>query len=208
MWRGWKGAGALVLLLSTQAQALEPFIEVGAGASIFRPVRDDGVYYQQPLPHHFTTTDFGFRAGIGLQLNPLWSITASYIHFGMAKVSATVTLDQNYVATNKCTMGPCQPTNTENTWDRIQGEELVVSRKLMEGDFYPFVKLGGAYMTHHVTTYSYTYAPSHNLAAVAGGGVCYKLLCAEATYYKGISGNGSPVAKDVLMPMLSFKIPF
>ena len=215
---GWLLIG--LLLLATPAWA-EPFLDLGLGATKFFPTVPEGSWWQEPFPHSFGTTDFAWRAGLGWRFNEHWSVAGSYIDMGAATSRELQVLDiEHNFATRSCIANCTRPFDVR-VRSPLHGPELSVKYTWPFAILSPFVRVGGAWV-HNKTTWSVlNNTPDRDtgpggtleqsfLMALGGVGVCYRWVCAEATYYEGRhfgADNGFTIATNALVSMMSLNVP-
>jgi len=223
---GWIMAGVLAIgLLSVSECTVQPvhaefYVDVAGGITTFIPTIEDGTWWQQGLPHKFDTTAFAWRAGVGYRFNARWSVQANYVNLGTVRINAAVVPDGAYDnVAHKCLQFCDQPLPTK-TSDAMQGFEVSATRTWQVGPVSPFLRGGAALMFHRLTLTSEDQDSPNQLKyygripmVLVGGGLCWKQICLDETYYHGLGGQncltpcGLPVAKEALVSLISFKIP-
>lgn len=208
----------LLLLFPIPASALEWLVEGGAGASLFQRTTPDGTWCQEGLGQgcKFDNQDLAFRAGVGLQLNPNWSLGLNYLNLGTVSAVTTMVGDADYdLATKRCLQN-CGSPQVGRTWDRLDGGELIATYTYTRWLVEPYVRGGMALMRHqfswHTETpgYGFTNYTLNGILVMGVGGVgaCVQWLCADVSAYKSVGSTGVPLSNAVLVPMVVGKWRF
>lgn len=195
---------SLVLLcgLSMPAYAAEVFVEGGIGPSLFQRTTPDGIWWQQPFPHSFDLSSFAWKAGVGLQLDEHWSVTGSYVSLGTAKAVTEYVSDHDYDHGHRD-----GARKLLTAYDRYQGGQVLARYRWTDWPVQPFLEGGVALMHHEITANLTTQFDGVIPMVVVGGGACWRWLCGELNYYRGIQAPSYPISTSVLIPMLSLRIP-
>ena len=215
----------LMQTCTTKPAIADVYLDLAGGFTQFIPTWQDGDFHQDGLPHRYDSQAFAWRAGIGYRLNERWSVQAHYLNFGTTRVFVEFVDDRDYDPKVHQCLRNCQRTGQLTASDAVQGGEVSVSHHWPFDAWAPFVRLGGALLFHRfsIENYNGTFAQKHYgriPTALIGGGVCYKVLCAETTYYAGFgspnggcvaqseeSGCGYPISKQLIMSLISLRIP-
>ena len=222
---------ALGILLVSECAVAKPahagsfYLDVGVGTTLFQRTTEDGTWIQDGLPNQTDFTSFAYRAGLGYTFNERWSIQASYLNLGIARIRARVVHDPDYDPKGSVCLASCGNAFPFNTTDRMYGGELSITRTFTDWPVRPFIKAGAALMYHHLKADVQVLYPSPGNFSIdskgyipmglVGLGACYKAICAESTWYQGIGGSnglpgmeyGLPIANSTLVTMASVKIP-
>lgn len=202
------------------------YLDVGLGATLFNRTIEDGTWIQEGLPNKELLESFAWRVGLGYTINDRWSLQANYLHFGTAKIRALVVRDPDYNNKQHVCLNHCGEAFPFNTNDTMYGGEVSLTRTWQIRAFAPFLRAGGAVMIHHLRAAIQPMYPTiepplvnsrHGFipAVLVGGGVCYKMFCAETTYYQGLGGSTGgfgmdyalPISTSLFMSLVSVKIP-
>lgn len=193
-----------ILLCSTPSFAMEFFIEGGIGQAQFQRTTPDGIWWQQPFNHSFNLTSLAYKTGGGIQLDEHWSIVGSYVSMGTIKAVFDYISDDDYASHN---LGV--PQRHGAVYDTYKGLQVLVAYQWTNYHVQPKLFGGMAYMSHKILT-----KEGNNLfegdipMLVIGSGVCYTWVCGEVTYYRGVSAPMYPISTQVIVPMVTIKIPF
>jgi hypothetical protein len=198
-----------LLAITTPAIAADLFIEAGVGQSIFQRTTPDGVWWQSPFPHHFELNSLALKAGLGVQLNEHWSVTASYVSLGTVKAFTEAVSDHNFDYGDRK-----DPRVHLTTYDSYQGGQVLGQYRWTQWPVQPFLQGGVAVMSHHIRVY-------HSLGSgtpteftgvipmvVVGGGLCWQWVCGEVSYYRGVQAPQYPISTQAIVPMLSVRYGF
>lgn len=201
------------------------YIDIAGGFTQFIPTWQDGDFHQDGLPHQYDSQAAAWRAGLGYRFNERWSVQAHYLNFGTTRVFAEFVNDRDYDPKAHQCLRKCNETGQLTASDAVQGFDVSASHHWQVGEMSPFLRVGGALLFHRfsIENYNGTFAQKHYgriPATLIGGGVCYKVLCAETTFYAGIGGPNSgcvapsdqsscgyPISKQLIMSLISLKIP-
>lgn len=206
-----------IFMVHTNVHAADFFVEGGVGMSQFQRTVPDGTWVQEGFPHRFKWQDYAYRAGLGAKLTPEWSLGANYINLGTVQSETLFVADHDYDPINHLCVTNCATPGKLKVYDTLRGIELIGTYMPWQLTIAPFIRIGMAGFQHSLhydnTTYTgQTYGVDLKgvvLAGVVGGGACYhEWLCADISYYKGISTSQFPVSTGVIVPMVSIKIPF
>lgn len=214
----------VLLLLVTCAEQeahAELYFDFGAGASFFSRTIEDGTWWQQDLPHSNDFTELAFRAGVGYQFQNGWSLQASYLHLGTAKIATRgVVMDEHYdPKAHQCLSKCSEPERIAFfTKDRYEGAELAVTYTWQRDGLSPFIRGGAALLFHHlqarITDSGYVLDMHGRIPmALLGGGVSYGPFSFDTTWYRGFGGMncltpcGLPISQEFLLSIISIKIP-
>ena len=193
------------------AYAVEPFIQIGIGESIAIPVKTNGTWYDENLPHQFHTQGLAFKAGLGLKFDKHWSTTLSYISLGKNGVDALAVSDACLVAS--CTT---ETPSAFHTVDKVRGLELTGTYLFQTGKVQPYLKAGGFLASHklHVDvtpaegTVQHADFSGRITGVVIGAGIKWKWLFTEINYYHGAGGSAAPVSRSFIVPMIGGSYAF
>lgn len=210
---------AIILNVPTVWAETNLNVNVGLGSVLFKPTTPDGTWYQQAFPHEFDNLSLGYKAGAHVNVNG-WLIGANYVSLGTAGVKALATeSDHDYdLATHTCTAN-CDTPNSFDVTTKAKGWETYVGYK-WDYPLAPFLTVGLARFnqsTKAVVTAHNESDPfitinteGHYWAIRSGAGLCYKWVCADTTYYKGVTGQDGarfPIAQDAFLSTLTLSIP-
>lgn len=217
-------SGATVLLAVClclpveSSRAADFYVEGGVGMSQFQRTVPDGTWVQEGTgPHKFHWQDLAYRAGLGINLTPQWSLGANMVNLGTVGSETFVVGDESYDPINhKCLTG-CAEAKDARIYDTLIGGELVATYRPWLWAVAPFIRFGAAGFRHQL--YYTVLMPDGSLpgdrfagimvAVVGGAGVCYvEMVCLDVSYYKGFTTTKFPVSTGVIVPMLTVKIPF
>jgi len=193
----------LLLFIASPALAVDIFVEGGIGPSFLQRTTPDGVWWQEPFPHSFNLTSLAWKAGLGVQLDEHWSLTASYVSLGTAKAVTEAVSDHNYDHGDRK-----DPRFLITAYDNYHGGQLVAFYHWTQWPVQPFVSGGVAGMLHHVTANQATEFSGVIPMAVVGGGLCWQWMCGEVSYYRGVQAPQYPISTEVIVPMLAGRYPF
>ncbi len=194
-------------------------LNAGVGSILFQPTTPDGTWYQQGLPHSFYNLSLGYKLGAHVTINN-WLIGGNYIDLGASNVRALATTsDQNYDTHSHVCLRTCDRLNTFEVTTRARGFEGYTGYK-WDYPLSPFVTVGLAQFNQRTTAVVTAHGKSEPFVTMTldgqfyavrlGAGLCYKWICADTTYYKGISGQDGakfPVAQDALLTTVGISIP-
>lgn len=203
----------LVFGFCSTAQSADFFVEGGVGLSDYQRTAPDGTWVQEGFPHHYDRRSLAMRAGVGLTLTPEWSVGVNVVDLGTVGVRTGFVADESYdPQAHQCVVA-CETARTVSTTDRLRGGELIGTYRPWDWVVAPFVRMGVAGFEHRLRWQVEQDAPATLsgivLAGVAGAGLCYhNWLCADVSYYKGISTTKFPVSTAVVVPMLSLHYDF
>lgn len=218
---GWIVGLALGLIVCGTGHAGEVYLSGSMGVTSFIRTIDDGTWIQQGLEHNFHSQNFGWRSGVGYRIDPAWSVQAHYVNLGTVRLETLAVSDDRYdPGTHRC-LSHCDKAIPFHTHDLMEGVELSVSRHWQIGPVEPFVRAGGAAMYHRLTAQfgGVTLLGQDGKAfngwiptALIGGGLCYRWLCGETTYYYGFGGGtdwsaGLPISKQSVQTLLTLNVP-
>ena len=228
LWYGWILATCVLLglLLTSEcvpqpAHAGQWSLDLGAGASFLNRTIEDGTWIQKGLPHSTDLKDFAYRAGVSYAFNDKYSIQLNYVNMGTARLSNSYVVEDHEYDTKSSTClvgGKCLERGPFHTTDTMQGGEVSVTRTWDPGAFKPFARIGAALMIHHIGVSAGTEGYSLDMHGrvpllLLGGGVQYKWLYWDATYYHGPGGMncltpcGLPISKEMLLSIVGVRIP-
>jgi hypothetical protein len=201
----------LVLFASVRkAHAFEVFVEGGVGVSLNQFTTPDGVWIQQPFPNSRDMTSLAWKAGLGVQLTEHWSVTGSYVSLGESRATTEFVSDHNYDYGDRT-----GPRNTLTATDALSGPQLVAAYRWTQWPVQPFLSGGVAVLHHYGAAWDHRYANAKPFEfhgdipmLVAGGGLCYRWLCGEVTYYRGVQAPNYPISTSTIVPMVSVKYTF
>jgi hypothetical protein len=194
-------------------------LNLGLGSVLYAPTTPDGTWWQQPFAHNFDTLSLGYKLGANVNYHG-WLLGANYVDLGRAKVTALATQsDHDYdLATHSC-ISNCDTLNYFDVTTRARGWETYTGYK-WDTVLAPFLTLGIARFeqhTHAVVTapgasdpFFNIYSNGHYWAVRSSAGLCYKWVCADTTYYKGVTGQDGakfPVSQDSFLSTLTLSIP-
>ena len=191
-------------------QAAEPFIQFGVGETFAIPKYEDGIWYNENLPHQFHTHDLAYKVGLGLKFNPRWSVSLSYLQNSVDSLAVS----------DACFAVKCvgETPAKFHAIDKVQGAELGVVRTFRAGKFNPYLRGGILLGIHnlHANATSLEGVPLGQVdfsgtffAPFIGAGVKYKWVFAEVSYYRMIGGfRGDPVSTSFVVPMIGLKHDF
>lgn len=211
------GITALLLALSIQAQASDFYLNLGVGASLMQRTTQNGTWFQEGQPYSMNLTDLAGMAGVGYRINPEWAVELNGLSFGQATSAGLAVPDEHYdPSAHKPKKGAPKP-NHFDARQRSFGGELVAVRSFQVGAFRPFLKAGG-FATYNNMPYTILSQPDmhvsqdrytgYTVGVAGGGGVCWQMVCAQATYYRGMGSSGYPISKSTIVPMLTVQVPF
>jgi|CXWL01.1.fsa_nt_gi opacity protein-like surface antigen len=209
------GIGATVAVLSVSAVRAETRLTLGVGATNYIPTTTDGTWIQKDQKHGFDTLSLGLKAGLEQTLSEHWYIGAGYVSLGTSQAWTEAKSDDEFFQGKHG-----KADKYLNATDRMQGGELYVGYQWQVEAFRPYLTAGVAQFWHRVTQTHDTATQSGTVRAQdmtwhgtvrswrVGGGLCYRWLCGEVTYYRGATpGTNYPIATDALVPMLTLTIP-
>lgn len=205
----------LTLFGTYPASASDLYLNLGIGAALHQKTVDNGTWYQEGIgPYRFGLTSLAGKAGLGIRLDPDWAIEANILSLGQTRSSYWAVGDDEYnPKTHQCHT-TCSP-RAFSAKDKVNLVEVAALRSWHVWGMDPFVK-AGAFLGVHDLNFVGTSPNSEGQAnkysgyfpgAVIGGGVCYRWACAETSYYAGIGSTGYPIARNILVPMFTVKIP-
>lgn len=212
---------AIGLILCGTGYAGEFYVSGSGGVTSFIRTIDDGTWIQEDMRHNFHSQNVGWRTGAGYRINPEWSVQAYYTNLGTVRLETMSVDDSRYdPKAHKC-LSRCNKGEQFNTHDLMEGTELSISRHWQVGPVEPFVRVGGAAMYHRLTAQfnGVTLLGQDGKAfngwipmALVGGGVCYRWICGETTYYHGFGSGtdwsaGLPISKQAVQTLLTVNVP-
>ncbi len=203
----------LLVLWAPPVYALDAFLEGGAGVSQFQRTAPDGTWVQEGFGHQYHWIDIAARAGVGLRITEQWSVGVNYVHLGTVGVDTGFVADEAYDPSAHRCANHCETMQTVKTTDRLQGGELIGTYRPWSWAVSPFLRGGVAGFQHRLQWQVEGQGVNHFnglvIAGVLGGGVCYQAwLCADVSYYKGVSTTQFPVSTAAVVPMLSVRYGF
>lgn len=223
---GWLIAGLLAVgffvvseCTPREAHAGSFYLDFAGGLSIGTPCTTlpDGDWYQKGLPYQCDTTSIAWRAGLGYRFNERWSIQASYLKPGDDHLKAKYVSDADYDPISHTCLTNCGNALTLVAKDKKQIVELSVARTWAYRDVQPFLRIGGGAMLHEFSIYGtqsgfYQEHSGTVPLGLIGAGLCYGIVCAEATYYQQIGPPliveyGYPMATNAVVSTMGVKIP-
>ena len=191
------------------AQAADLFVEGGIGVAQFQRTTPDGIWWQSPFPHHFELQSLAWKAGLGVQLDAHWSVTASYVSLGTIKAFTEAVSDENFDHGDRK-----DPRVKLTAYDTYQGGQVLGKYRWTQWPVQPFLAGGVAIMAHQIRL-------DHELAAAAytgyggvlpmgvvGGGLCWQWVCGEVSYYRGFQAPQYPISTSVFVPMATVRYQF
>lgn len=207
----------LTLLFPAFAQASDFYLNLGAGGAFHQATTGNGTWKQDGQPYQFKLDQVGLKAGLGYRLNKDWALEVDYLYLGKVGAQGFAINDDDYdMHTNGCKKHSknCGPMAFSAS-DRVQMIDLMARRNFDLWGVQPFLKAGGFYALHNLDYY--VQMPSGKLdggtyrgaiyGVAGGGGVCWKWLCGEATWYQGLGSSEYPIARNIFAPMVSLNIP-
>lgn len=212
---------AIGLILCGTGHAGEFYLSGSMGVTSFIRTVDDGTWIQRGLTHNFHSQNVGWRTGAGYRINPAWSVQAHYINLGTVRIETMAVGDESYdPKANRC-LSHCDKAIPFHTHDLMEGAEISVSRHWQVGPIDPFLRAGGAAIYHRLTAqYGNVSMVGYDgkafngwiPTALVGGGLCYRWVCGETTYYYGFGGGtdwsaGLPISKQSVQTLLTVNIP-
>ena len=202
------------LLLSPARLQAETRLMVGAGVTNYLVNTPDGAWWQSDQRHGFDTLSLALKAGLETTITDSWYLGAGYLSLGRAQAWTDAQRDDTFYGG---THGRVD--KFIQAVDRVQGGELYAGYRWPTQPLQPYLTVGLAHFWHRVTQTHDTQRDgaivraqdiSLNgtyLAWRVGGGACYRWLCGEVTYYKGLGGTNFPIATNAVVPMLTLNIP-
>lgn len=205
---------SILVLLSGTGRAGELYLEGGLGFSHFpdagRPY--DGTWRQDGLngANAFTRNDKAFRVGVGWRFDEHWAIAASLASAGATKFTSRFVGEQDYDEhAHKCVNLPaCAGAREYKGSDAIRIYDATVSYTVPLDKWRPYVKVGGAVVTHRFTIQPAFGMPLPQLssygwfpALAVGGGICRQMIgkasiCLDNVYYMAVNGGMSSMRED------------
>lgn len=206
-------------LFPIEAHATDLYAIGGAGGSFFKATTQDGTWRQDGMGStSMGLTSVTGKVGLGVIVSPEWAVEFAYSYLGSNSSRGQAVHDEEYDPINKrCAKASCPTPSQFGAKDTVQVIELAVLRKFELWGLHPFLKAGVFMGVHDL---KYWVQDSTNLdighgqysgyipGLLVGGGTCYGWVCGEATYYNGLGSTGYPIARNVIVPMLTVKIPF
>jgi hypothetical protein len=131
-----------------------------------------------------------------------------YLDLGTAKIRQFYTVDDiQYDPHAHHCLAPCTNAGFFNTNDSVRGVDLSVTRQFRWGEVEPSVRVGGAVFHHTLEARSAGTQLNMRGAiptSLLGGGVSYRWIFVDATYYRGFGGGtewsaGLPISKEFLV---------
>ena len=200
----------LLLALPTTSNAGELFLDGALGTAFHTRTTPDGIWWQQPFPHSFDLTSRAYRAGLGLQVTEHWAITASYVNLGKTRATTEYVEDDDY--NHGRLSGPRQKLVTT---DYLSGPQITGTYRWTNWTLQPFLS-GGVALLHHTGVAINPRAPEERFQfhfhgdvpmLVAEGGICYKWICGDVTYYRGVHSPNYPISTEAIVSMIGVKVP-
>jgi hypothetical protein len=193
----------LAVFQCSTAHSADYFVEAGIGPSLLQKTTADGIWWQSPFPNYFDLSSVTWKAGLGVQLDPHWSLTASYVTLGTAKAVTEFVSDVDFQQGKYDA-----PRDYLTAYDNYQGGQLLGRYRWTHWPVQPFLQGGMAAMLHHVVANRVVEFSGILPMAVVGGGICYAWICGEVSYYRGLQAPAYPISTAAVVPMLSLKYPF
>lgn len=202
-----------LLLIPSLVQA-ELRVNLGAGVTDFQGTYHDGDWVQNRNAHGTDFTSITVKGGLEYAINESWSVSANYLNIGEANAWSRAVRDKDYGAHN-----PVPTHYTMRTTDAYQGAEVFGSYKFHLDNFQPFLTAGVAAFQHQAQGMGYyDNHSSHDarftgkfLSARVGTGVCWKWICTDITYYKGVkelqTENTYPLSTSFMLATGYLSIP-
>lgn len=205
----------LFTLVPSFAYALEPYVYGAIGASLMNATEHDGTWLQKAFPYQTNTTDLAYKGGLGFRSDTDWFLEAGYVNLGTARINSYDVSDADYDAVAHTCLHHCGNPSRLAMQDSFRGAEFVVGKGIRVDDVLIYAKVGGAYLWHTIsgTVTSdgrmFTFPPLTGgvPSIVAGGGVCYKWVCGDVSYYRGIGETQNPFTKEFIVPTAYLKVP-
>ena len=205
---------SVVFLLCQAGHATEVFVEGGAGLTRGLRTADDGVWRQEGLGSTTNWDDLAIRAGVGITLNPSWSVGTNYIRLGQVKIDSQFVGDAEYDAINHVCLSSCESAPYGHVTGTMQGGEVVVTYHPKLWAVSPILR-GGVAVLDHTVLLRYDHNPYvyrfHGVvvASVVGAGTCYQSwACVDISYYRGLADTQAPVSTGAVVSMVSLKYTF
>lgn len=188
------------------AHAGELYLDMAGGLTNFLVTATDGDYIQKDLPHSFDLRSLSYRVLLGYRFNPRWSVQGGYVNLGEINQTARFVADADYDAKAGTCLNNCANAAPYRMTDAYHGGELTITRAFIVKDYSLFLKGGGALLFHQFRVARYDGTQAHEndgrfLSTVAGAGACYKVFCAEMTYYHGLGGSNGFMGQDQAWPL-------
>lgn len=207
----------IVMAFSSVAYSGEFYANLGLGASLFQRTTQNGTWFQEGQPYNMQLLDIAGKLGVGYRIDPNWAVEVNAISFGQAKSAGLAVPDEYYnPSAHKPIPGAPKP-NHFDARQRSYGMEVVAIRYFPIDDWAPFLK-AGAFAAYNDMPYTILSQPDmtefnesykgYTVGASVGGGICWKMVCGEGTYHRGLGSSQYPISKSPFVPMLTVKIPF
>lgn len=193
----------------------ETRLTVGAGAVNAIPTTPNGTWVQLDQKHGYDTLSLGLKTGLETTITEHWYIGAGYVSLGTTQAWTEAKSDEEFFNGKHGVADKYL-----KAYDRMQGGELYVGYQWQVEAFRPYLTAGIAQFWHRVTQTHDTQTKEGTMRAQdmtwhgtvrswrVGGGLCYRWLCGEVTYYKGATpGTNYPISTDAVVPMLVLNIP-
>lgn len=222
--QGWV-SGIVVLAVSlllcgtgTPAAGAEWYLDAGVGATHHVPMRESGTWWQADQPYAFDTTALAWRAGVGVALTEHWAIQAGYVSLGEVRSRTKAVADEHFdFAAQRC-IASCDRIMDNKAWEPVTGWEAFGRYTWHPGWVDPYLTAGVARLTHRTYSASTRVAETewHHADVVLGGaqwvgriggGLCYQWVCADTTYYHGLTGLDNAISERALMTIIGLQVP-
>lgn len=200
-----------VVFINTRCHALDYFVEGGLGATLFQKGQDGRWFQDGVAGSVWDAKAVAFRAGGGISINEHWSAGLNYLDLGTVSVQTKYVADESYDAKAHHCHQSCDQAKDLRTFDTLRGGELIGMYTPWAWPVAPYLRGGVAVFSHSLKWETErTWFDLHGMliSAAMGGGACYRLACADVTYYKGIGSTKFPVSQDAVVPMISIRLPF
>lgn len=199
----------LILLCALPASAEDGLYVYGlAGQSRFGLTTPDGTWRQEGLGYHATRQAVAWGAGLGYGWSHV-AIEAGYLDFGKPASGGYAVSDADYYPSTKSYNHQAQAVYF-TAKDTMQAGQ--VKAKFFT-DFYGFTPFitgglwGGPHQVDVAINAQHIAFHGFLIGVSGGGGLCYKYVCGQVDYYKGISQTGYPISTEIVMPSVQVKIP-
>lgn len=212
-------AMVLVCLLTSPAVAGEGYITGSLGASLITKMPPDGTWHQDGLPATANKTDLSYKLGAGYRWDR-WYVEGNYVHMGGFSTQGTWVSDDDYDPSGHIAKSR-EHTASATMSSQMHGGEVLLGYQYPVTDWLSMQVHAGAWGGAHkikaalVADWDHrtTWGGEFNgmqIGATAGAGVCLGSawqVCGDVSYYKTLAETKYPVAKDVLLPAVTVRIP-